>query len=491
VEDIIAFAESIGEPVGLVGYSLGGSLGLGAAAHTNAIRAIAVYEPGVYEALTPETGAVFAESSRRLVEASAAGRPVQAARVLLEPVAHEDEMAALTAAGAFEAWARNIPVVAQEIQRADQWDGPGPTAPSTLARIDVPALYLVGSRARTWHRDAARYLAEHVDGLRVVEIGGAGHFGPLLSPEPIADALIRFFETIPELSTEPGRTPDNGEDQVAMPIQTDQPTLTRVTSRDGTEIGYWTTGQGPPLVLVHGALGDHTRWSALRPYLEPHFTIHAMDRRGRGASGDHPEYDFAREVEDVAAVVNAVAVASGSPVDVLGSSVGGSFALAAASSTSNIRRLVLFEPPGHEVLDLLPTSLKDRLDELLAAGDREAVLETAYRAVAGVSDAEIEHLRRQPEWPSRVAAAHTVPRELRIPPERMFDPEQAASVAVPTLVLVGGDTPEAYKVSAEAVARSLPAARVVILDGQGHGAEMFAPAVVAEPVLEFLEGNHE
>jgi pimeloyl-ACP methyl ester carboxylesterase len=207
MEDVIAFTESIGEPVGLVGYSLGGSLGLGAAAHSNAIRAIAVYEPGVSDALTRETGAVFAESAKRLVEASAAGRMIEAARALLEPVAHDDEMAALTAAGAFEAWARNIPVAAQEIQRAGQWDGPGPTAPSTLARIDVPALYLIGSRARRWHRDAARYLAEHVDGLRVVEIEGAGHFGPLLSPEPIADELIRFFERIPELSTQPGRTP--------------------------------------------------------------------------------------------------------------------------------------------------------------------------------------------------------------------------------------------------------------------------------------------
>ena len=49
----------------------------------------------------------------------------------------------------------------------------------------------------------------------------------------------------------------------------DQATLSHTTSRDGTAIVYWTTGEGPPLVLVHGTSADHTRWDALRPHLEP------------------------------------------------------------------------------------------------------------------------------------------------------------------------------------------------------------------------------
>jgi pimeloyl-ACP methyl ester carboxylesterase len=95
--------------------------------------------------------------------------------------------------------------------------------------------------------------------------------------------------------------------------------MTRTVSRDGTEIAWWTSGHGPPLVLVHGTPADHTRWRPLLPYFEPQVTVHAMDRRGRGASGDGPEYDLAREYEDVAAVVDAVAEASGAPVDLYGS----------------------------------------------------------------------------------------------------------------------------------------------------------------------------
>jgi pimeloyl-ACP methyl ester carboxylesterase len=63
-------------------------------------------------------------------------------------------------------------------------------------------------------------------------------------------------------------------------------TPTMVESPQGTKVGYWTSGKGPPLVLVHGVTSDHTRFAPLLPYLEPHFTVHALDRRGRGASGD-------------------------------------------------------------------------------------------------------------------------------------------------------------------------------------------------------------
>jgi pimeloyl-ACP methyl ester carboxylesterase len=263
----------------------------------------------------------------------------------------------------------------------------------------------------------------------------------------------------------------------------------RVISTDGTQIAYYTSGEGPPLLLVHGLLGDHTRWEALLPYLESHFTVHAMDRRGRGASGDAEDYAFEREFEDVAAVVNAVAEMSGTTVNILGSSGGALYSLGAAMQTPNIRRLALFEPPPTDVAQLLPDGLLERLDSLLAVGDREGVLVTAYRAIVGLSDQEIEHLRAQPAWPNRVAAAHTVPRELRGPSENSFSWEQVKDITAPTLVLVGSETPRPYRDSAEVVSTTLPNAELSILEGQGHGAEMFTPKLVAEKVIGFLREN--
>src|SRR5688500_2040675 len=105
-----------------------------------------------------------------------------------------------------------------------------------------------------------------------------------------------------------------------MNVQT-QSRLT-TASPDGTRIAYWRSGQGPALSLVHGTTADHARWETVLPLLEPHVTVYTMDRRGRGGSGDAADYRIEDEGADVAAVVAAVADATGGPVDVLGHSYG-------------------------------------------------------------------------------------------------------------------------------------------------------------------------
>ncbi len=174
--------------------------------------------------------------------------------------------------------------------------------------------------------------------------------------------------------------------------------LTRVSSVDGTEIACWTTGDGPPLVLVHGATADHTRWAPVLPHLEPHFTVHAIDRRGRGASGDAADYTVEREYDDVAAVVDAVAAQAGAAVDLLGHSFGGVCAFGAATRTSHLRRLVLYEgwPTPHPEALALPADVKLRMDALLAVGDREGVLEVFFREIVAMPEADFAIYRALP-----------------------------------------------------------------------------------------------
>jgi pimeloyl-ACP methyl ester carboxylesterase len=75
--------------------------------------------------------------------------------------------------------------------------------------------------------------------------------------------------------------------------------MVTVPSMDGTQITSWRSGAGPALVLVHGSTADHTAWDAVRSQLESACTVCAMDRRGRGGSGDTPTYAAEREFEDV------------------------------------------------------------------------------------------------------------------------------------------------------------------------------------------------
>jgi pimeloyl-ACP methyl ester carboxylesterase len=265
-------------------------------------------------------------------------------------------------------------------------------------------------------------------------------------------------------------------------------TMTRVASRDGTGIAVWTSGQGPPLVLVHGAVADHTRWRPLLPYLEPHVTVHAMDRRGRGASGDAAGYAVEREFEDVAAVVDAVAEASGSAVDLYGHSFGGLCAFGGATLTANIGRLVLYEgwPPADPRAHELPPGVGERLEGLLADGNRDAVVETMFREVVLMPPAEIAALRAQPAWPARAAAAHTIVRELGAIARVPFDPGQAARIAAPTLLLTGSDSDDPFAADIGTVAAALPDARIGVLDGQRHVADILAPELVAQRLLAFL-----
>jgi pimeloyl-ACP methyl ester carboxylesterase len=265
-------------------------------------------------------------------------------------------------------------------------------------------------------------------------------------------------------------------------------TLHKAISKDGTEIGYWTSGHGPPLVLVHGGLGDHTRWDALRPHLEPHRTVHAVDRRGRGESGDHPEYALAREFEDVAAVIDAVAKASDSLVDVYAHSAGGIYTAGAAPLTSNIRRLAIYEGWDwtHPEAYVPPRDVLEQMDALVAEGHRESACEMLFREVLEVSDEELAGIRAQPSWSGRVAIVHTVTREVLSFLESGFDPERSGSIRVPLLLLVGAKSPEIWKSDAEVLAAALPDARIAVLDAQGHSADMLAPELVAEELLAFL-----
>ena len=80
-----------------------------------------------------------------------------------------------------------------------------------------------------------------------------------------------------------------------------------VTSPDGTRIAVFSAGSGPAVLLVHGTSADHRTWRVVAPELAGRRRVHALDRRGRGDSGDAAVYAIERELEDVAAVADALA----------------------------------------------------------------------------------------------------------------------------------------------------------------------------------------
>ncbi|HEU5103695.1 MAG TPA: alpha/beta hydrolase [Roseiflexaceae bacterium] len=259
--------------------------------------------------------------------------------------------------------------------------------------------------------------------------------------------------------------------------------MTCILSPDGVRIGYQRSGTGLPLVLVHGVGGTAARWAPVLPALTQHFRVFALDRRGRGASGDAPSYAIEREVEDIVALVDSI----GEPVNLLGHSFGAICALEATLCTSNLRKVVLYEPPVPLAsVTIYPDGLIERLEALLAAGDREGVLTMFLREVVRMPDDAYQLFRSSPAWPGRVAAVHTLPREVRAHQAYLFDAARFCASARPTLLLLGGDSPSFFRASIEVIAAALPASRTVVLPGQQHTAMDTAPDLFAREVIAFL-----
>ncbi len=215
--------------------------------------------------------------------------------------------------------------------------------------------------------------------------------------------------------------------------------------------------------------------------------MYAVDRRGRGSSGDTEGYALEREVEDLHSVIAAI----DEPMFLLGHSYGAIVALEAALRVESLRGLILYEPPLNVGQDRVPTDLADRLDALMASGDREAVLVTFLEEGPRYSPDVIAAQRTRPDWPRRLAYAHTLPREVQAVNRYTFVPKHFTKLHVPCLILLGSDSPPLFQHATKALDMALPRSEVVIFEGQHDNAMVTAPSLFATTVHDFLHHNDD
>jgi pimeloyl-ACP methyl ester carboxylesterase len=258
-----------------------------------------------------------------------------------------------------------------------------------------------------------------------------------------------------------------------------------VKSKDGTPIGFECAGSGPTLLFVHGGVGDRTRWTPMFPLLSSRFSVCAMDRRGRGASGDSPEYSLQKEAEDIAAVVNS----RKGPVYVFGHSYGAVAALEAAIQTKRITKLMLYEPPLHEPVG--PNlAVADQIEQLAKNGSPEQALILFQRVIVKQPADEIERMKSRPNWQNLVATIALQPRQMRALAAYKFEADRMKKIKIPTLLLLGKATTSPYaKQSIEALQLSLPNPTLVELEGQGHNAADGGRQALADAIINFAVLN--
>lgn len=253
-----------------------------------------------------------------------------------------------------------------------------------------------------------------------------------------------------------------------------------VTSADGTQIAFDRSGSGPSLILVEPAahFRGFSAFDGLAPLLAEAFTVYRYDRRGRGESTDTPPYAPEREVEDIAALIDA---AHGTAA-AYGYSSGALLVLHVAAAGLPIRRMALLEPPLPEDDSVRPDPLTLELADLIAAGRRGDAVERFHRAI-GVPEEIIDGMRGTAAFEAMESVAPTLVYDCRVSDATTRD--LLGKATIPALVLDSEGSGENLTGWAATVAARLPNGTHRSLPGEWHG----IPDETLAPVLiEYLGG---
>lgn len=248
---------------------------------------------------------------------------------------------------------------------------------------------------------------------------------------------------------------------------------------EGGHLRCWIAGSGRPVVLLHGFSFDHAMWAPQIDALGDSCLVVAYDLRGFGESS--PPVAHRSHLDDLVELLDHVGI---DRADVVGLSLGGNVALAAAAyEPARVSRIGLLSSglPGHTWRGRPPEEAAEVarregveaarrfwLDhELLASARRNS---RSARAVEEMVNAFPAH-----QWRSGIAGKP-------LPP---VDP-LLERVAAPALILSGEHDVDGYRQISSVLARRLPHARFVQIGGAGHVLTLESPGEVNAQLLSFL-----
>jgi pimeloyl-ACP methyl ester carboxylesterase len=248
-------------------------------------------------------------------------------------------------------------------------------------------------------------------------------------------------------------------------------------------IGLLTAGAGRALLLVHGGMSRLEAWEPVWKVMTQRWEVTAMDRRGRGASGDAEPYRISQEYDDIAAVAAVLAEEQGGPIDVFAHSYGATCALGAAARGAAFRRVVLYEPPGPQTT---PRAWVERASAMVSDGRAGRAMFSFLTEIVGLSSGQVAELRDAPRAYDVLAiVSATLPREARaiMSVDLLKD---ARAVTCPVLLLLGENSPPWAGDITYKLAATIAKADVAVLPGQGHQAIDSAPDVVVGELQRFF-----
>jgi 3-oxoadipate enol-lactonase len=257
--------------------------------------------------------------------------------------------------------------------------------------------------------------------------------------------------------------------------------MTETAEANGTSTSFARSGNGPPLLLLHGAEADHSMFDAFVPLLSDRFTVIAYDQRDSGGTKNpSTSYGFEELADDAAALIAALGYKR---AHVFGTSFGGVIAQVLASRhLERVDRLVLSSTfrAGAALPSINPdfprfAELRSRLPGS-AREFAEFFFTRDYLAAHPEASSIFSGNKRTDEQKARRGAV--IPRPISV---------DFGAITAPTLVLAGAEDrliPPAHTLS---LAREIANAKTVTIPGVGHVATRQDPAAVAAAVKAFLQ----
>jgi pimeloyl-ACP methyl ester carboxylesterase len=263
-----------------------------------------------------------------------------------------------------------------------------------------------------------------------------------------------------------------------------------VTSADGTRIAYDRHGEGPAVILVTGAMGyrKFKKFEQIATALSEHCTLINYDRRGRGDSGEAGPVSVQHEIDDIAALIDAV----GGRASLWGWSSGGAVALRAAAADIGVEKLVVYETPFKTDPDAKypADDYGERLDQIVTGGNPMRAAKHFMRNGIGMPGPLVAVMTLTPMFRTFAANGLTLTFDYAALGDhnmhgRPLRADEWASVTCPTLVVYGGRTYPVLEHASKALAEVLPNATLLELPGQSHNV---SPSAIVPVLARFVAG---
>ena len=265
-----------------------------------------------------------------------------------------------------------------------------------------------------------------------------------------------------------------------------------VLSQDGAKISYLTMGSGPSVLVIPGALSMAADYAAFASALAEHFTVHIIERRGRGKSSPQgDDYSMSKEREDVFALQQKTGASL-----LVGHSFGGLVALEVARNNPSLTKLAVYEP-GVSIDGSIPMDWMPGYEKKLA---EKKYLDAFVEFSLGVGP---ERARNTPPWLMKLLlplflSSHERKLMLGLLPENLREHHEVArldssyenyrEIAADVLLMYGGKSNTTWvDLSMERLAVVLPRSETKAFPKLDHfGIDKKAPRDVAQAVSAYF-----